>query len=743
MNEQEIFCEAIGFESAAERESFVAQACGSDAALRQRVDALLRAFDQQSRVLERPVLDGVRDQIQSVLEQASLLSADETIGFAPSEHAAPSDLDEEASEETLEFLVKSQRPGSMGRLGHYEVESVIGRGGCGIVLRAYDDRLRRPVAIKIIAPELATTSPARKRFLREARATAAVTDQHVVRIYAVEEQPRPYLVMELIAGETLQEKLDRTGPFTVQEIERWGLQIAKALVASHAQGLVHRDIKPSNVLIEHSTDLVKITDFGLARAADDASLTRSGLVSGTPLYMSPEQAQGLRVDQRSDLFSLGSVLYAMCTGHPPFRASSAVAILRRVVEDRPRPMQDLIPEIPQWLVDIVSRLHEKNPADRYQSAADLVEDWQTRRLDPLGQGLATTGQSANGGGQGHHGAAVPPNGRSTRVTGSTAGVPWPAVGIAAACLTLVTAVLFTVFTRMVAPRDVRATNQANVDHSAAVGSRDNFTEISQAPLRTVDFQEIHGVDEQGVQAWAASLPAGYRPTWISPRRGESPFVFDAIAPKSGPPEVNSLVHFIHNDWDTSSRKEYQRLESTHYTVCRAMYGEDAVLIWNAGDEESSYWYTSQNFVDSKIVENLKYERQLAGVHQRYLPVALNVVHREESTHFEVVLNWQPYNDCIWHWSLTAEQLKQRVEHYRQKGWCPHLISTHAGTPGLLFTAAFVVGDQMPAWAYSIGMTESEYEASLAVRKSDGMRPRCVVSWVDDAEVRYAAVWQTN
>jgi serine/threonine protein kinase len=143
--------------------------------------------------------------------------------------------------------------------------------------------------------------------------------------------------------------------------------------AAHKQGLVHRDIKPANILLENGVERVKITDFGLARAVDDASLTQSGVVAGTPQYMSPEQAQGEAVDHRSDLFSLGSVLYAMCTGMPPFRATGTMAVLKRVREDTPRPIREINPDIPEWLCDIIAKLHAKKPADRFQSATEVAE----------------------------------------------------------------------------------------------------------------------------------------------------------------------------------------------------------------------------------------------------------------------------------------------------------------------------------------------------------------------------------
>ncbi len=172
----------------------------------------------------------------------------------------------------------------------------------------------------------------------------------------------------------------------VKEVLRIGMQTAQGLTAAHAQGLVHRDVKPSNILLENGVERVKLTDFGLARAVDDASLTQSGVVAGTPQYMSPEQALGESVDHRSDLFSLGSVLYFVCAGHPPFRANSTPAVLRRVCDDRPRPLRDVNPEVPIWLAELIERLHAKSPAGRFQSAAEVAEV-MGRYLSLLQRGL--------------------------------------------------------------------------------------------------------------------------------------------------------------------------------------------------------------------------------------------------------------------------------------------------------------------------------------------------------------------
>src|SRR5262249_10648625 len=219
----------------------------------------------------------------------------------------------------LDFLEPSAEPDHLGRLGPYEVLEVLGQGGMGVVLKGFDEALQRPVAIKLLAPVLAVSGAARKRFAREARAAAAISHEHVVPIFAVDTcNGLPYLVMPFIPGLSLQERLERDGPLELEEILSIGLQTASALAAAHAEGLIHRDVKPANILLENGVERVRLCDFGLARALDDAGLTQSGMLPGTPAYMAPEQARGEPLDARADLFSLGSVLYAMCTGRSPF-----------------------------------------------------------------------------------------------------------------------------------------------------------------------------------------------------------------------------------------------------------------------------------------------------------------------------------------------------------------------------------------------------------------------------------------
>jgi serine/threonine protein kinase len=345
-----VFMAALDKSAPAERAAYLDEACAGNAELRKCVEALLVAHGQPDPLLDQPAAEHVAAAKTAI---------------------------------KLDFLEPSTKPGSLGRLGHYEVMDSVGQGGMGTVLRAFDEKLHRIVAVKVLAPELAGNAAARLRFVREAQAAAAVSHDNVIAIHAVEKDgPIPYLIMQFIEGCTLQQKLDRTGPLPVKEILRLAMQIADGLAAAHRQGLIHRDVKPANILLENGIERVKITDFGLARAVDDATLTQSGYIAGTPAYMSPEQANGERVDFRSDLFSLGSVLYTLCAGHPPFRAETTLAVLKRVCEDTPRSLRDVNPDIPEWLQALIAKLQAKKPADRFASAAEVAA-LLSRRLAQL------------------------------------------------------------------------------------------------------------------------------------------------------------------------------------------------------------------------------------------------------------------------------------------------------------------------------------------------------------------------
>ena len=373
MNEREIFQKALEISDADKRQAFLNGACGANTNLRASVASLLASHEVASDFLNIPALQQISSARADGVQPTMQFGNSKTSPNEP-DMGADDDGSESDPLPNLSFLEPSTKPGSLGTLGHYEVLELLGQGGFGVVFKAFDEKLCRLVAIKTMDQQMASTSPPRKRFLREARSAAAIKNDNIVQVYSVEEQPLPYLVMEFVDGATLQEKIDDFGPLDVPELLHLARQMASGLAAAHAQGLIHRDIKPGNILIEAGVEQkVKITDFGLARAADDASLTRSGMISGTPLYMAPEQALGQTMDQRTDLFSLGSVLYQMACGRPPFRAPGTLAIMKRVTEDTQRPLSEIVSEIPGWLVAIIDRLLEKKPEDRFQTSKEVAD----------------------------------------------------------------------------------------------------------------------------------------------------------------------------------------------------------------------------------------------------------------------------------------------------------------------------------------------------------------------------------
>ncbi|HLB09462.1 MAG TPA: protein kinase [Gemmatimonadaceae bacterium] len=257
----------------------------------------------------------------------------------------------------------------------YDVQGELGRGGMALVYRAIDRRLKRPVALKVLPPELAFREEVKRRFLREAETSARLNYQNIVPIYSVDEKNGiVYLVMALVDGETLAARLARAPRMNNDEVRRLLREVAGALAYAHARGVVHRDIKPENILIDRESGRAMVTDFGIARAAEgDAKLTVTGVVIGTPAYMSPEQALGEKeADGRSDIYSLGVVGYLMLTGELPFKASNTPSMMMKHLTERLRPVRELRPDAPADLAAIVEHALAKKPEDRFPSAAEMA-----------------------------------------------------------------------------------------------------------------------------------------------------------------------------------------------------------------------------------------------------------------------------------------------------------------------------------------------------------------------------------
>ena len=287
----------------------------------------------------------------------------------------------------------------------YEIVRPLGSGGVADVYLAHDEVLDRDVALKMLNRERSRDEEFVERFRREAKSAAALSHPNIVSIYdrGESEDGSCYISMEYLAGGTLKDHMSRGGRLSPSVAAEVAVQISDALDAAHERGTVHRDIKPQNVLVTRSGD-VKVGDFGIARAESETSITRVNLVLGTAAYMSPEQATGGRIGPRSDLYSLGVVMYEMLTGELPFRGEDSVAVAMKHANDPLRPPKEVNPDIPERMNDLVVRLLAKDPGDRPASAGALVEEIRRSRAegrsskprrseDPRKSG---TGPAANG-----------------------------------------------------------------------------------------------------------------------------------------------------------------------------------------------------------------------------------------------------------------------------------------------------------------------------------------------------------
>ncbi|TSA21943.1 hypothetical protein D4R75_05610 [bacterium] len=264
-------------------------------------------------------------------------------------------------------------------ISHYMIIEKLGGGGMGIVYKAHDLKLDRFVALKFLPPERTRDPEAKTRFIHEAKAASALQHSSICTVHDIDETDdgQLFIVMDCYEGETLKKKIER-GPLPIAEAAAIAHQIAQGLSRAHEAGIVHRDIKPANIMVTNRAE-VKIVDFGLAKLSGRTLLTKSGTTLGTAAYMSPEQARGEQVDQRSDIWSLGIVLYEMLTGKRPFDSEYEQALVYSIINQDPRPMRDLRPEVPEAMEKICQRAMAKDVKDRYQTAAELINDLESYR----------------------------------------------------------------------------------------------------------------------------------------------------------------------------------------------------------------------------------------------------------------------------------------------------------------------------------------------------------------------------
>jgi serine/threonine protein kinase/tetratricopeptide (TPR) repeat protein len=347
-----LFYEAVELNPAA-RKAFLDERCAEDAELRKEVESLLKSADVSSsdrplEFLQKPIQDAARD----------------VVAIPP---------------------LPALNPGA--RFGRYEVLTTVGAGGMGEVYLAHDTQLRRNVALKLLARELTRDERGLRRFEQEARAASALNHPNILTVYEFGQiEGTYYIASEYVEGETLRERIKRA-KLQVAEVTELAIQMASALAAAHARGIVHRDIKPDNIIVRND-GLVKVLDFGIAKlnAGLSGLTSRSGLLStalstsrpgavfGTIRYMSPEQARGHDVDGRSDLFSLGVVMYEMVTGHAAFQGDTASDVIAEILKGEPAPLADAVPDLPPEFEAIVLRAMRKNPEERYPSASEMLAE---------------------------------------------------------------------------------------------------------------------------------------------------------------------------------------------------------------------------------------------------------------------------------------------------------------------------------------------------------------------------------
>jgi serine/threonine-protein kinase len=257
--------------------------------------------------------------------------------------------------------------------GRYQIVEELGRGGMGVVYKAIDNKLKRTVALKFLPVEWTYDPQAKERFVREAQAAAVLDHPNICTVHEIDEaDDRMFISMAFIQGESLKTKIDR-GPLKIDTVLDFGMQVAEGLREAHKEGVIHRDIKSANIMITESAQ-AKIMDFGLARVRGGTLLTKEGMTMGTIAYMSPEQARGEAVDHRSDIWSLGVVLYEMLAGRLPFQGEHDQAVIYAILKEQPKPLSAVRPEIPAPVEQVVGKALEKKPEDRYQSVEDLIDD---------------------------------------------------------------------------------------------------------------------------------------------------------------------------------------------------------------------------------------------------------------------------------------------------------------------------------------------------------------------------------
>jgi hypothetical protein len=750
----------------------------------------VRHLVERVKDLHRPANDGTTSD-QVTLPPPGTLDADR----AEEAHCT-------ATEVSYDFLAPATDAAYLGGLGHYRVKKVLGSGGMGVVFEAHDPQLDRPVALKAMLPGLAASAAARQRFLREARAAAAIKHDHIVTIYQVgEDRGAPYLAMELLEGESLDHCLKREPRLALRDVLQIGIETAQALSAAHQRGLIHRDIKPGNIWLEARNSggvgfRVKLLDFGLARSASDsAQLTQSGAIVGTPAFMAPEQVSGKAVDARSDLFSLGCVLYTIATGEQPFRGTDAISTLVAVANDHPRPPQQLNQGLPPALCDLLLCLLAKQPDERPESAQRVVE---TLTAITHGQAPAVGLPAPR-----IAPAALPRRRRHYLVAAALLlgllGVAGYLLGpivirfvcnegelvisiddpqiqaiidqaslvirdrarnreyrIAPATQPLATGdyalelneVGFDV--RLFAKdfaivRGGRTVVHVSFDpkllgaRTAAFTGRDPtnlYADPAHGLVDVVDFRDIAGASAGELHDWHAALPPDFRMAHLSSRRGNGSQLFNAVAVRDKTPQLVRYCPAV--AWADSDRNFKALANSSFRLVSSAFPPPDDSDPWLAAElwlKDDLRFFVSGGSLPALMT--LIDKKKAEGMQPVHLEWGID---RHDGPFYNVSL--ATISNLPWDifYNLSADGLVKTIKSFRAKGWRPDVVAPHYAGGELRFMLVLVENRENVDWRFRMDMTREQYEKESAAQRAHGLFPLALRSYGDNSHVRYAAIW---
>jgi serine/threonine protein kinase len=698
-------------------------------------DSLVEAMRCRNSIAEQPASEGDR----LLAEWLKTLRPDSVPGSRPPAATPSGDsptaefVRAEQGGETgiYDFLAPSSDPHELGRLGHYEVRKVLDSGGMGVVFEAYDPILQRLVALKAMLPALAKNPSAKQRFLREARAAAAIKHDHIVTIYHVgEDNGVAYFAMELLEGESLEQRLRREPRLPAEELLRIGRESAQGLAAAHKHHLIHRDIKPSNIWLETRAEepesaepaspsrpsRVKILDFGLVSStADKASLTQPGAILGTPAFMAPEQFRDQSVDARSDLFSLGCVFYRMATGEVPFRGAHSISTLIAIATTAPRPPREIAPDLPQAVDDLILRLLAKEPADRPASAAAVIEAIRAIEQDRA--------------------RPAAPVRRPRRPLGRAV------LGLAAACVFGL--LCYGTWSAVRSPGPQKDGGPGTPDDTSStaisgVGKRPPqfYADPARGLEGVLDHREIAGADADKFREWRASLGRDFRLAHLSTRKGPGPVLFNAVAVREQTPR---LVRFSPDVPDALGPKNFGMLSDDGFRLLSL--GIHTTTYPKAAWAESQIWIkddTGYNVDGGTFAELTARIRQKRAKGSR--PVGLETFPTPDGVRF--TSNFAEVRDRLWEVDhpLDADALWASVKAYKDRGWRPDILTPYWDKGRFRFILVAVGNDDGPDWRFRMEMTLGQYQKESAEQRDGGLFPLVIASYGNDADVRYAAVW---